>query len=80
MATKKRPTRRDRATAQEKTTAEQLVKMLQEMPDVRQDLVDRVRREIAEGTYETPERVEKAIQGMMRDLFENGQEGGEFLT
>lgn len=35
---------------------------------VRQDLVDRVRAEIASGTYETPEKIEGAITEIGRDL------------
>lgn len=35
---------------------------------VRQDVVDRVRSEIANGTYEAPEKVEKAIAEILGDL------------
>ncbi|MFA6046706.1 MAG: flagellar biosynthesis anti-sigma factor FlgM [Phycisphaerales bacterium] len=40
---------------------------LRDLP-VRQDLVDRVRAEIASGTYETPEKVDGAITEIGRDL------------
>ncbi len=36
--------------------------------EIRLDLVERVRREIAEGTYETPEKWEAALAGLARDL------------
>jgi hypothetical protein len=31
-------------------------------------LVERVRREIAEGTYDTPERLEAAVERMLKRL------------
>lgn len=40
------------------------------LPDVRTDLVERVRSEIAAGTYETPERLEGALAGLIEDLDE----------
>jgi hypothetical protein len=39
-----------------------------ETNEIRLDLVERVRREIAEGTYETPEKWEAALAGLARDL------------
>lgn len=35
---------------------------------VRTELVDRVRAEIAAGTYDTPERFEQALDGLIEDL------------
>ncbi|MCC7387740.1 MAG: hypothetical protein IT431_03130 [Phycisphaerales bacterium] len=35
---------------------------------VRQDLIDRVRSEIEAGTYETPEKLDGAAEGLLRDL------------
>jgi len=35
---------------------------------VRQDLVARVRAEIEAGTYETPEKLDAAIEGLAQDL------------
>lgn len=46
----------------------QLLAKLHALPDVRQDLVDRVRAEIQAGTYETQERLEAALEGLMDDL------------
>jgi hypothetical protein len=34
----------------------------------RQELVDRVRAEIAEGTYDTPEKLDQALSGLLDDL------------
>ena len=38
------------------------------LPEVRTDLVERVRAEIEAGTYETPERMEIAIGRMLEEL------------
>ncbi len=35
---------------------------------IRLELVERVRREIAEGTYETPEKWEAAFAALVRDV------------
>lgn len=35
---------------------------------IRVDLVQRVRREIADGTYETPEKWEAAFERLVRDV------------
>ena len=36
--------------------------------DVRTDLVDRVKGEIAQGTYETSEKIDAAIEDLLTDL------------
>ena len=38
------------------------------LPEVRRDLVERVRAEIEAGAYETPEKIEIAIDRMLDDL------------
>ena len=78
MAARKRRSRVDNASPKERAQAEKLVKKLQETPEVREELIQRIKKQIAEGTYETPERMEKAVEGMLRELFEEG-EGGIFL-
>lgn len=35
---------------------------------VRTELVERVKAEIESGTYETPERIERAVDGLAQDL------------
>jgi hypothetical protein len=40
-------------------------------PDVRADLVERLRREIAAGTYETPEKWAIALERMLQRLEDN---------
>src|SRR4051794_1147885 len=39
---------------------------------IRADLVERVRREIAEGAYDTPEKWEIALERLLRRLEDNG--------
>lgn len=46
-----------------------LAAKIQEIPPVRTELVERVKAEIAAGTYETPERIELAIARLMDELF-----------
>lgn len=41
---------------------------LSAMPAVRAELIDRVRQEIAAGTYETEDRLEQAIDSMIDEL------------
>ncbi|HWA15448.1 MAG TPA: flagellar biosynthesis anti-sigma factor FlgM [Gemmatimonadales bacterium] len=37
-------------------------------PPIRQDLVDRIRAEIAAGTYETPDKLDTAADSIAREL------------
>ncbi|MHC4562219.1 MAG: flagellar biosynthesis anti-sigma factor FlgM [Planctomycetota bacterium] len=53
----------------EVTTAQWLLKKVRELPDVRSGLVADVKRQIAEGTYETAERVAAAADELANDLF-----------
>jgi len=46
------------------------VRKIRELPDVRKDLVARVKAEIAAGTYETPEKLDAAIERLLEDLRE----------
>lgn len=48
-------------------TAHLLAKMA-ELPDVRQDLVNQVRAQIDAGTYETPEKIQAAVEALAEDL------------
>ena len=45
-----------------------LKSLLAKVPDVRQDLIDRVRAEIAAGTYETDEKLDIALDRLLDDL------------
>jgi negative regulator of flagellin synthesis FlgM len=42
---------------------------LSRLPDIRQDLVDAVKEQIAKGTYETPEKLAKAVENLLAELW-----------
>ena len=46
-----------------------LAAKVQQVPEVRAELVQRVKAEIAAGTYETPERLDIAVDKLMDELF-----------
>lgn len=46
----------------------QLLSKLNELPEVRQGLIDRVRSEIDSETYETPQRLDAAVEALVWDL------------
>jgi hypothetical protein len=46
------------------------IRKVRELPAVREDLIQRVKAEIAAGKYETPEKLEIAAQRMLEDLLE----------
>lgn len=56
-----------RGDSVEVSAAAQLLAKLSDLPDVRKDLVDRVRAEIASGDYETPEKLDAAVDGLIED-------------
>lgn len=45
-----------------------LLSKLKGLPDVRQDVVDRVRSEIDGGGYETNERIDATVNALLEDL------------
>jgi len=51
------------------STAAKLAARVRELPPVRAELVERVKTEIAAGDYETPERIEMAVDRLMDELF-----------
>ncbi len=50
------------------SAAARLAAQIDSIPDVRAELVERVRAEIAAGTYETPDRIERTITKLMDEL------------
>lgn len=66
-ATPTAPGRRNDAV--ELSDTARLLSKLNELPEVRQGLVDRVKSEIADGTYETPEKLEAAVGAMLEEEF-----------
>jgi len=49
--------------------AAQLAAKVQQLPEIRTELVERVKGEIAAGTYETPERIEITVTRLMQEFF-----------
>lgn len=45
-----------------------LLDQLRRLPEVRTDLVEQIRRSIETGTYETPEKLDAAIERLLEDL------------
>jgi len=50
------------------SSAMKLAQQVQDLPDVRWELVRNVREEIAAGTYETPERIEATVEILLKEL------------
>lgn len=48
--------------------AAQALEKAQQLPDVRADVVARIRSEIAAGTYETPEKLELALERLLDEI------------
>lgn len=61
------PPRRGADRAEFSQTA-QLLSRLHDLPDIRFDLVSRVKAEIQSGRYETPERLDKAVENLIDEL------------
>lgn len=41
---------------------------MRELPEIRQDLVDRIKAEIEAGTYDTADKLDQAIEGILDDI------------
>jgi len=54
----------------ELSAAARLLGRLHELPLVRQDLVDSVRTQIAQGTYETPDKIDSLLSNLAQDLID----------
>jgi negative regulator of flagellin synthesis FlgM len=48
--------------------AAQLVAKTQQIPDVRQDRVDSIRAQIAQGAYETPDKLDTAVSRLLDEI------------
>jgi anti-sigma28 factor (negative regulator of flagellin synthesis) len=59
------PVRGDRAEFSERARALALLKSL---PELRNDLVARIRTQIADGTYETQDKLDVALGGLLEDI------------
>ncbi len=63
-----RPKRRGARHGQQSNELVEWTLKARMMPDVRSDLVAQLRAEIEAGTYETPEKLDAAIEGLLADL------------
>ena len=52
-----------------------LLSRLRELPEVRSDLIQRVREEIESGGYETAERLDRALEALVSEITDAGQNG-----
>lgn len=59
-----------RGDAVELSPEARLLDRLRHLPEVRQELVDRIKREIEAGTYETPEKIDRALEGIIAEMRE----------
>jgi negative regulator of flagellin synthesis FlgM len=50
------------------SAAAQLASQLGEVPEIRHDLVARVKAAIAEGTYETPGKLDVAVERLLDEI------------
>ncbi len=48
--------------------AAKLVAQSQQVPEIRQERVDAVRAQIADGTYETPEKLDVALERLLDEI------------
>ncbi len=49
--------------------AKTYIEKLRAMPEVRQDLIDSTRSQIAAGSYESDEKLDAAVDELLKDLF-----------
>ncbi len=47
-----------------------LMNQIRQLPEVRQDLIDRIKDEIDAGTYDTPEKMDAAVEGLAAEIRE----------
>lgn len=64
----KRAIKLPQRSEEELELAARLVEMVNDLPAVREELVERIRQEIADGTYETQQRLEIAAQRLADEL------------
>jgi negative regulator of flagellin synthesis FlgM len=48
--------------------AARLVEQIQQMPDIREDRVDAVRQQIADGAYETSDKLNAALERLLDEI------------
>ncbi len=58
----------DRSDRVEVSAAARLLSRLGDLPEVREDLVARVRGEIEDGSYDTDDKIDAAINSLLEDV------------
>jgi negative regulator of flagellin synthesis FlgM len=48
--------------------AARLTEQVHDLPEIRQDLVDRIRAQIASGTYETSDKLDMAVEHLLDEI------------
>jgi flagellar biosynthesis anti-sigma factor FlgM len=48
--------------------AARLTEQVRDLPEIRQDLVDRIRAQIASGTYETSDKLDQAVEHLLDEI------------
>jgi negative regulator of flagellin synthesis FlgM len=48
--------------------AARLAEQVRDMPEIRQDVVDRIRAQIASGTYETSDKLDLAVERLLDEI------------
>ena len=56
-------------TLRELPSVAELAAALRKLPEVRRNLIEQVKAELAAGTYETPQRIDIAVERLMAELY-----------
>ena len=64
----KKPIRVSQRTAEELELAAHLLEKIKDVPDVREELCERIRQQISDGAYETAERLDAAAERLVEEL------------
>ena len=67
----KRAIKLSQRSEEERELAVRLGQIVKDLPAVREDLVERIRQEIADGTYETQQRLEAAASRLADELLDD---------
>ena len=52
----------------ENSDAARLVEQTRDVPELRQERIDAIRAQIAAGTYETPEKLDAAVERLLDEI------------
>lgn len=71
-STGKKTIRISQRSPEELELASRLLEKIKDLPNVRQDLCEQIKHQIAEGTYETTERLETAAEQLVEEILQDG--------